>query len=151
MFVPKYYTLVSGTGENRHTLVAFDMALHEAGIADYNLVKVSSILPPKCEYREIVDIEKGSIIFVAYSTVSVPANEIATTAVAVAIPANASDNGVIFECFTSNENAKTKVCDMCSEAMQRRGIAVAEIKSSSATIHGKEGMFAVAISAVIMW
>ena len=42
---PTEYRLSSGTGTSPHELVAFDNALLSAGISNYNLLKVSSILP----------------------------------------------------------------------------------------------------------
>ena len=39
----------SGTGETR--MAAFDAALYEAGVANYNLVRLSSIIPPGFEVR----------------------------------------------------------------------------------------------------
>ena len=44
----KNYTIVSGVGKGLTSLSAFDNALLNAGVGDYNLVKVSSILPAKC-------------------------------------------------------------------------------------------------------
>ncbi len=38
--------VASGTGKAHTKLAAFDAALHEAGVANYNLIKLSSIIPP---------------------------------------------------------------------------------------------------------
>jgi len=45
-FVPKKYFLTKGVGTDRHKLNSFELALRNAKIAPYNLVRVSSILPP---------------------------------------------------------------------------------------------------------
>ena len=37
----------SGTGEGSTQLSAFDKALHNAGIANFNLIRLSSVIPPK--------------------------------------------------------------------------------------------------------
>lgn len=37
---------MSGTGSGSHQLTAFDAALGNAGISDFNLIKVTSIIPP---------------------------------------------------------------------------------------------------------
>lgn len=58
---PQSYMLVSGIGKAEYPLVTFDNALRDAGIGDYNLVKVSSILPPKCIRKNVIDIKQGSI------------------------------------------------------------------------------------------
>lgn len=39
----------SGVGEGNTQLSAFDAALWDAGIANYNLLKLSSVIPPKSE------------------------------------------------------------------------------------------------------
>lgn len=38
--------IASGTGKAHTKLAAFDAALHEAGVANYNLIRLSSIIPP---------------------------------------------------------------------------------------------------------
>jgi len=44
-------------------LNAFDLALKNAGIAQCNLVQVSSILPPGCVEEELQTLPAGSIVF----------------------------------------------------------------------------------------
>ena len=39
--------IASGTGSGPTKLSAFDAALHAAGVANYNLIRLSSIVPPK--------------------------------------------------------------------------------------------------------
>lgn len=151
MGTPKYYTIVSGKGYSRHALVAFDNALLDAGIGDYNLVKVSSILPIGCQYKENIDIEYGSIVYAAYSSVIVNDNVKRSTAVAVAVPLNDEENGVIFETTSDYDMAESNVYDMCIEAMKNRNRSVKEIKCSSTSICGEVGLYASGISAVVMW
>lgn len=151
MSTPKHYTIVSGKGFSKYKLVAFDNALLEAGIGDYNLVKVSSILPAGCQYEKNIDIEKGSVVYAAYSMVTVEEKQKVTTAVAVAIPSNIAENGVIFETSSDNCEAENDVCNMCMEAMENRNKNIKEIKSTSITVSGKSGGYVSGISAVIMW
>ncbi len=51
--------ITQGTGKGQTKMAAFDAALWSAGIADFNLIKLSSIIPPKSsiEVRK-ADIEK---------------------------------------------------------------------------------------------
>ena len=42
--------LTKGKGMSKERLTSFELALREAGIASLNLITVSSILPPKCEF-----------------------------------------------------------------------------------------------------
>ncbi|GHU40024.1 pyruvoyl-dependent arginine decarboxylase [Spirochaetia bacterium] len=152
MYLPSRYTIVSGAGSSQYALVAFDNALRHAGIGDYNLVKVSSILPPNCEYRKKIDAEKGSIVFAAYSSATInDVGKIFTTAVAVAIPQNITESGVIFEYSSECENTEDATRDMCCEGMKNRDRIYSEIKSSAITIHSESGKYVSAISAIVMW
>ena len=148
---PQYYSVVSGQGTSNYALVAFDNALRQAGIGDYNLVKVSSILPPGCIYKEHINLEKGSIMYAAYATATVIEGEMKVTAVAAAIPEDDKKNGVIFEHVTETQDAEKKVRDMCLEAMNNRNRSIKEIKSSSLTIYGEKDKYVCSISAIVMW
>ena len=48
MLVPSKVFLTKGVGLHQEKLNSFEMALRKAGIAQFNLVNVSSILPPGC-------------------------------------------------------------------------------------------------------
>src|ERR1700733_11863557 len=48
-FVPKELFFTKGVGKHREKLTSFELALRSAGIAACNLVRVSSIFPPKCK------------------------------------------------------------------------------------------------------
>jgi len=54
--VPSQVFLTRGVGQHRHRLQSFEAALRKAGVAQQNLVQVSSILPPKCR---VISKEKG--------------------------------------------------------------------------------------------
>ena len=54
--IPRKMYLTRGLGVHKEKLTSFEMALREAGIAQFNLVRVSSIFPPHCQ---IVDREEG--------------------------------------------------------------------------------------------
>jgi len=38
-FCPQYYKVVSGVGKSQYPLVAFDNALRDAGIGDFNIIQ----------------------------------------------------------------------------------------------------------------
>jgi len=54
--VPKRVFLTKGVGRHKYQLKSFEEALRKAGVAQQNLVQVSSILPPSCK---IISREKG--------------------------------------------------------------------------------------------
>jgi len=47
--VPTRVFLTKGVGRHKYQLKSFEQALRAAGVAQQNLVQVSSILPPKCK------------------------------------------------------------------------------------------------------
>jgi arginine decarboxylase len=54
--VPTRVFLTKGVGRHKYQLKSFEESLRKAGVAQQNLVQVSSILPPKCK---IISREKG--------------------------------------------------------------------------------------------
>ena len=91
LFVPKKVFFTSGVGRHPERLASFEMALRAASIECYNLVTVSSILPPKCQIvskeEGLAQIQAGSIVFTVMSRVS--SNEShrrISSSVGVAIP-----------------------------------------------------------------
>lgn len=60
--LPREYFLTSGRGTSSVSpMNAFDRALMEAGIANCNLLPVSSIIPPNCKERRWKRLEVGAI------------------------------------------------------------------------------------------
>lgn len=152
MTYPTKYYITSGKGTSKHQLVAFDNALLDAGISNYNLLKVSSILPESCTQQDNVDVRKGSALLTAFASVSSdhPSERIAT-AVAVGIPKDRNQIGVIMECkgITSAETEQ-RAREMVTEAMENHGIELEEIKSSSIEGVVEEGFLSL-VSAIAMW
>ena len=52
MYVPSEVFLVTGVGKHSAPVASFEHALRDAGVEPYNLVSVSSILPPDAEFVE---------------------------------------------------------------------------------------------------
>lgn len=48
--VPRKVFLTSGVGQHKYQLKSFEESLRKAGVAQQNLVQVSSILPPRCKF-----------------------------------------------------------------------------------------------------
>ena len=67
LLVPKQMFFTKGVGKHRHNLQSFEAALRHAGVAHFNLVRVSSILPPRCKIvsrsRGLGRLEPGAIIY----------------------------------------------------------------------------------------
>jgi arginine decarboxylase len=102
--IPKKVFFTSGVGQDKKELYSFESALREAGIAQFNLVQVSSILPPNCEEiskEEGLGILKqfpGSIIFVVLARHSSnEKNRLISASVGVAKPRDSYSYGYLSE------------------------------------------------------
>ncbi|MBI3007466.1 MAG: pyruvoyl-dependent arginine decarboxylase, partial [candidate division NC10 bacterium] len=67
---PTCYALAVGAAEGETELNAFDNALLQAGIGNVNLVRVSSIVPPKAAFCPEVALPPGALVPTAYATIS---------------------------------------------------------------------------------
>lgn len=151
---PKNYMLSSGSASASRKLVAFDAALINAGISNYNLLRVSSILPIGCTRKNSVEKKEGSALLTAYSSISSNTlGETVASAVGVGIPADPERVGVIMEYsgVCDAKEAVQTVSEMVETAMQNHGIPCKEIQTSSisATVTGDEYVYV--ISSVAMW
>lgn len=152
-YTPQKYKIVSGIGKSIYPLSAFDDALIDAGIGDYNIVKVSSILPAKCVSSQTIDMPKGSILYAAYSSIILKNDEHGKAAVAIAIPESKNENGVIFECssFEETDEPKDKMLRMCEVAMKKRKKEISKFEYSIKEAKGENKAYTVALAAVVMW
>lgn len=102
MLVPVKAYLTRGVGVHREELVAFELALRDAGIAAQNLVAVSSILPPRCEIVDRTEGERylqpGQILHVVLSReeTSEPHRAIGA-GIGIARPSDARSHGFVAE------------------------------------------------------
>jgi arginine decarboxylase len=100
--IPKYFFLTKGVGKHKEYLQSFELALGSAGIRQFNIVSVSSIIPPGCKLvsREngLRMMKPGEIIFavLAKNSTNEPHRLIAAS-IGVAIPSGKNDYGYISE------------------------------------------------------
>ena len=108
-FVPKEMFFTKGVGKHREKLTSFELALRSAGIAACNLVRVSSIFPPKCRIlsrsQGMKRLEPGQVTFVVMSEAATrePHRLIAAT-VGVAIPRDKDLYGYLSEHHSFGES-----------------------------------------------
>jgi arginine decarboxylase len=111
MYVPKKLFFTKGTGVHREKLTSFEMALRDADIACYNLVRVSSIFPPHCEEvtveEGLKDLSPGQIVHVVMSEIATAEpNRLIAASVGVAIPKDANQFGYLSEHHSYGQTAK---------------------------------------------
>jgi len=101
-FVPKQVFFTKGVGKSSEQLTSFEYALRDAGIAPYNLVTVSSILPPNAKIiprnEGLKLLKPGQIVFVVMSRIAAnEPNRLMSASVGCAIPADPTTYGYLSE------------------------------------------------------
>jgi len=109
--VPEYMFFTKGIGRHKEKLQAFELALEDAGISQFNLVEVSSIMPPECKIiskqEGLKKIRAGQILHcVLARNDSNEANRLMTAAVGLAVPAEKKQYGYISEHHTFGQTNK---------------------------------------------
>ena len=149
---PTQYLLVSGASEGFTPLNAFDGALLQAGIGNTNLIRMSSILPPHCQQISSIALPPGALVPAAYAAITsdVP-GEIISAGVAVALPEDENQNGLIMEYSAKGERLQIEemVRNMALEGMKLRGWKIKDLKSI--TIEYRIKRIGAALAAVVLW
>ncbi|WP_135603690.1 pyruvoyl-dependent arginine decarboxylase [Methanococcoides sp. NM1] len=110
--IPKKAFVVKGTGVHKDKLASFELALRDGGIEKFNLVTVSSILPPNCDVvsqeEGLGDLKLGQIVYcvMAKNQTDEPLRQIAA-AIGNAVPVNSKDYGYISEHHSFGEDERT--------------------------------------------
>lgn len=100
--VPGRMFLTRGVGRHREKLTSFEMALRDAGIAQFNLVRVSSIFPPHCKYISRKEglrlLKPGQIVFCVMSeNATNEPHRLIAASVGVSIPKDPNQYGYLSE------------------------------------------------------
>ena len=100
--IPTKFFLTKGVGVHKDYLTSFEAALRDAGIAHFNLVSVSSILPPGCKKitreKGLKLLNPGEIVFVvmARNAINEP-NRLLSASIGCAVPADNKKHGYLSE------------------------------------------------------
>lgn len=138
--MPTHCLLVSGVGGAETELESFDVALMDAKVGNYNLVKVSSIFPPQCKITKRLMAPPGSVVPTAFAHVSLSKDsagpKLIAASIAVALPINSSHPGVIMEWhgFGTKEFAEEQVRGMAERAMGRRNYPIKSVESVAVSL-----------------
>ncbi len=101
-YIPRYVFFTRGVGYAHDKLASFEDALRSANIAPFNLVSVSSILPPKCKIigveRGVSMLKPGQIVHCVMARLSSnEPNRLLAASVGCAIPRDRSKYGYLSE------------------------------------------------------
>lgn len=110
--IPKKIFFTKGVGTHKDKLTSFELALRDAGIAKFNLVMVSSILPPFCEIvtkaKGLPMLNDGEVVFVVLSrNESNEHNRLISASVGAAVPSDRSQYGYLSEYHSFGETEDT--------------------------------------------
>lgn len=99
---PKKFFITSGVGMHKERLASLEMALRDAKVGEFNLVKVSSIIPPGCELisREegLKLLSPGQIVFCVLSeNATNEKNRLVVASVGLAMPQDPNLHGYLSE------------------------------------------------------
>ncbi len=109
--IPTKLFLTKGSGQHKEKLASFEQALRSAGIAPFNLVKTSSIIPPHCKLISKEEglklLSPGQIVFLVISECSTDeAHRLISASVGLAIPNDRSHHGYLSEHHGYGQNEK---------------------------------------------
>lgn len=149
---PRFYKAGAGFGVSAFELVSFDRALREAGFSDYNLLRMSSILPASVEPCSAVDLPKGSLLPIAYGVFT--SNEqgaVISAAVSCAFPTDPNEIGVIMEAegYMTESEAREQVIAMAEEAMEDRNLKIARLEVVA--VQANVELFTTVFAGVAIW
>jgi arginine decarboxylase len=101
-FIPSHFFLTKGIGRDKNKLVAFEKALRDAAIQPYNIVNVSSILPPHCteisRQEGIKRFKHGQVVFTVMSRNETNEfNRMISASIGCAKPADSNAYGYLSE------------------------------------------------------
>ncbi len=117
--VPKRMFLTKGVGRHKFKLKSFEDALRAAGVAQQNLVQVSSILPPYCKIvsrnEGIKSLQPGAICFCVLARCDTDEHgRLAASSVGVAVPKDKKNWGYLSEVHEHGMN-KVEAEDMAED------------------------------------
>jgi len=107
--VPKSAFVTKGVGKHKEKLTSFEMALRDARIAEFNLVKVSSIFPAKCKLIPASGglklLKPGQVVYVVMSeNATDEPNRLVAASVGMAIPKDPNRYGYLSEHHSFGQN-----------------------------------------------
>jgi len=106
--LPRHVFLTKGVGVHREKLASFEAALRDAGIAAFNLVRVSSIFPPGCRIlpraKGLKMLTPGQVTFVVMSdNATCEPHRLVSASVGIAVPKDPTKYGYLSEYHSFGE------------------------------------------------
>lgn len=117
--VPTKAFLTKGVGRHKYQLKSFEEALRQAGVAQQNLVQVSSILPPKCKIisrdRGLDRLTPGQICYCVMARADTNEHgRLVASSVGIAVPKDETKWGYLSEVHGHGMN-QSEAADMSED------------------------------------
>lgn len=155
MFLPRKFFVTSGKAVSAESsLNAFDQALMNAGIDQYNIVPVSSIIPPDAVEVSPVNLTPGAVVFAVLARMDGTSGETISAGIGWAwgrLPDGRS-YGLVAEAYghkdkwAIEEELKTKIREMA----RARGMELGEVKIRAESIEAvPKGMYGCVVAAFV--
>ena len=102
MYVPRKMFLTKGVGRHKEKLASLELALREAGIAPFNIIKVSSIYPPGCKIvsrpKALKILQPGQVVHTVMSEIyTKEPHRLISASIGIAIPKEREQYGYLSE------------------------------------------------------
>jgi arginine decarboxylase len=112
MYVASKLFLTKGVGKSKEKLVSFELALRDAKLAPFNIVRVSSIFPPHCEIitmqKGIKKLSPGQIVHaVLAESATNERHRLIGASIGIAIPKDRTHIGYLSEHHSFGDDDKT--------------------------------------------
>jgi arginine decarboxylase len=148
--LPQAVTLAAGAGEGGSEINAFDRALQNAGVADMNFLRVTSIFPRGARIIEVPPYPAGVLMPAVFArmTSTRPGDRISA---AIGIGISRDSHGVIMEHagILSRADAERAVRRMVAEAFENRRLTLSEVLVAAAEHTVERAGCAVAVA--LLW
>jgi len=100
--MPTKLVLTKGVGWHPEQLTSFEMALRDAGLASFNLVSVSSIVPPRCRIvgrkTGLAELAPGQVVFTVLSRAATDEpHRLLAASIGVGVPRDRNKYGYLSE------------------------------------------------------
>ncbi|KYH39568.1 MAG: hypothetical protein AYL33_007950 [Candidatus Bathyarchaeota archaeon B63] len=148
--IPKAFFVTGGKAIGKVSKMnTFDLALKNAGIANCNIVKVSSIIPPNCEETSPREMPTGGITYAVISKADGEGERI-TAGIAWGF-ARDKRLGVVAEAYGSMDEAAAKrmLDERIMEMANTRGIDLCDVKYRIETVDVPKGSYGCAVVALV--
>lgn len=154
--VPKYFFITSGSALSKVSkLNAFDRALMKAGLAQCNLVPVSSIIPPNAKLINPIELPIGSITFVVMSRMDGNPSEVISAGIAwgwIKSKDGSLKYGIIVEGHGNKHRdaLEEMLKKMCQDMAKARGMILEKVNIKIETLSIPNGYYGSVVAAAVL-